>query len=447
MTGPSAYGAIRRLALRGYEASIIRRAMILCCFVLPAFGANLLVYYVGAALLSPESFGVFYVANTLGNVLFSGSLILNTLLTRYLVRVAAPGGESAARAAWLGLQRALAGRGLLVAAAAFTILLLLGRAVGIRSSTILLLVVLDIYAAYIADLGRALLQSLRRTVLLGFYTLAWMLARLALCSAGIMLFHSAGGALAGSIASALVVIYGFHLWLARSTHGRSAAVAAPSLPRVTTVLPITLGYGVLIAISNLDVLVSYFLLGAGDLGIYSASSVFPKAILVVTVPVLQLLFALMTAEQAGLAFRRAAGKSAAIVSVLAVLGIGAIWLSAPWSCGGGGWGLSLCDGAALKLLLLSVLPLSLLRILVLLQFARGRDRRVLFLALPVALYLWVAWISPRSIMVVATQFTVFAAVACGAFLCLCLCVDLVESRMPGGARLALLTRRSSARPR
>jgi O-antigen/teichoic acid export membrane protein len=446
---PTIVAAAKRFVGHGYQTSIVRRTVILCCCVIPAFAANLLVHYFGAALLSPESFGVFYVANTLGNVLFSGSLILSTLYTRHLVKVAAEAGEDAALARWLGLERAMITWGALAAAGTFVVLVLIGHAIGMRSWMIASLVIVDTYAAYVADFGRTLLQSLRRTLLLGLYTLAWMLARLGFCVAGILAFDTAGGALLGSVGAALAVILGFHLWFARAMPTRGVAV--PGLASLLPLLPLTLGYGILIALSNLDVLASFFLLDESDRGIYSASSVFPKAILVVTMPVLQLLFALMTAQHVmGQAFRRAAGKSSAIVFGLAVMGSAAVWLSAPWSCGDR-WGLSLCDRATLEVLLLSVVPLSLLRVLVLLQIARGRDRQVLFLALPVALYLWIAWNSPRGIGVMAEQFSIFSVLCLGLFSCFCVGAEVLLRRRARRHTTAsgqrVLSRRSFVRQR
>lgn len=436
------FAALTRLVEQGYETSIVRRAMLLCFFILPAFGANLLVHYFGAALLSPESFGVFYVANTLGNVLFSPALIVNTLVTRQLVKAVADASERAAIARWLHLERAMIGLGALGAAGTLIALLLIGHVLGIRSWTIALLVVVDAYAAYIADLGRALLQSLRRTVLLGLYTLGWMVARLTLCVAGIVVFDTAGGALLGSIGSAFVVVVCFHLWFVRGMPARRAAL--PALRSFLPLLSITLGYGLVIAISNLDVLISFLLLSERDLGTYSASSVFPKAILVVSMPILQLLFALVTAEHAGLVdYRGAAGKSVVVVFGLAAVGAATVWLSAPWSCGGP-WGLRLCNASTLTPLLLSVLPLSLLRVLVLLQFARGRDRRVLFLALPVALYLSFAWHAMRSIDVLAKQFAVFSTVCFLVFLAFCVAADARLLRTAGAAG-ASVSRRFSRR--
>lgn len=75
---------LKRLLTSGYEGSVFRRAFLLLALVLPAFVANFLVLYISAEWLGAADFGVFYAANAIGNILFSGSLILNLAFTRYL---------------------------------------------------------------------------------------------------------------------------------------------------------------------------------------------------------------------------------------------------------------------------------------------------------------------------------------------------------------------------
>lgn len=81
------FAELKGLIKRPYHDSVIRRAVILLALVVPAFAANMLIHYGAAALLAPDQFGVFYVANAISNVLFSGSLVLNMVFTRYLVSV------------------------------------------------------------------------------------------------------------------------------------------------------------------------------------------------------------------------------------------------------------------------------------------------------------------------------------------------------------------------
>jgi O-antigen/teichoic acid export membrane protein len=400
---------VRELAGRRYSDSVIRRTVLLALLVATAFGANFLVQYFAAALFPVADFGVFYVANTVGNILFSGSLILNMYFTRHLVGVQQLAGESAAFAAMRRLERVVIIWGAVGSAVIFLAMFNVASRVGVQSWLVLLLIILDSYTAYVGDLGRVMLQSLRRTVQLGLYTLIWMVLRLILCVVGIVVFDSVWGALAGVVASSVLVCLGFHVWVAKSA-GR-LETALPSLPRMVELLPFIAGYGLMIAMSNLDILLSYFLLPQADVGVYSASSIFPKAILVVTMPLLQMLFPMLLHQHASNRdFKVMMLKSLGVVAVLTAAGTAMVWLTADWLCGGS-WGLRNCQPGPLDILLLSVVPLALLRILVLLQFTRGQDWLAIWLAIPTVLYVWVAWHSARDITTVAWQFAGFSGAA------------------------------------
>jgi O-antigen/teichoic acid export membrane protein len=406
---PELWTRLMRRARGNYDHSVFRRTAILLCLIVPAFLANFAVVYFGAELMNPADFGIFYVANTTGNVLFSASLILNMFFSRHLVAVIRAAGEPTGYAALARIERLVIGWGAGVSLVVFLAMLAISRKIGVQSEIIALLIVLDAYTSYVADLGRAMLQSLRRTFLLGSYTLVWMVARFAFCMIGIFAFHAVWGALAGIVSATVVIYAGFRFWTSRSAQG--AAGTIPPLPPLASIVPAILGFGLLIAVSNLDTLVSYVLLHADDLGIYSASSIFPKAMLVVTLPLLQMLFPMMIGGQpADRAFRGFLRKSGVAMFGLATSGLAAIWLLSPWICGGR-WGMKLCATSPLHILLLSVLPLVFLRVMVLLQFARGHDWRALWLGIPTVVYLWIALISPPSITLVATQFSVFSAAA------------------------------------
>src|SRR3974390_2330120 len=68
-----------------YDSSVVRRTLIFIVLIVPAFLANFLLYYFAARLLPADQFGLFYVANTVGNVIFSAALIFNVFFSRVLV--------------------------------------------------------------------------------------------------------------------------------------------------------------------------------------------------------------------------------------------------------------------------------------------------------------------------------------------------------------------------
>lgn len=401
-----------RLIKRPYDHSIIRRTSILLVLVIPAFAANMLVNYGGAALLTADQFGIFYVANTISNILFSGSLVLNMLFTRYLVSIEIQHGKQATFVGLARLQQKVISWGALGALAAFAMLWLFGRRVGIQSNVVVLLVVLDVYSSYVADLGRILLQSLRFTVPLGLYTLIWMLLRLILGMLGLILFHTVWGAFIGIVSSEIIVALILYVWAAKqSIH---LPVDIPKVPSLAVMWPVMIGYGLTITMSNIDVLMSYFLLDGANLGIYSASSVLPKAIIVVIMPLLQMLFPIaMGSHLSGRESRIILAKSGVVIIAISLCGVAATWFLSGQLCGGT-WGINGCQVNTLDVLLWSVTPLVLLRALVLLQFARSLDWPALSLAIPIGIYLYAIEQSTAvTSLTIAKEFAVlsFASVA------------------------------------
>jgi O-antigen/teichoic acid export membrane protein len=318
------------------------------------------------------------------------------------------------------------GWGALAAAAVFGTLWAIGSRVGMQSNVIILLVILDVYTAYFADLGRILLQSLRRTVPLGLYTLVWMALRLILCMMGLLLFRTVWGGFLGIVASALVVSLALHIWAARQR--RMVRIDVPPVPSLWTMSPVLIGYGLTIMVANLDVLLSYFLLDGDELGTYSASSVFPKAIIVVIMPLLQMLFPI--AIGTGAAGRQShviLAKSGVALIVATLCGTMATWMLSGVLCGGM-WGLKHCEVGTLDILLWSVAPLVLLRAVVLLQFARGVDWLATSLAFPVTCYLWVIWETRPDYLELAQGFALFSVASLVFLGIVHACADFIGAR-------------------
>jgi hypothetical protein len=103
------------------------------------------------------------------------------------------------------------------------------------------------------------------------------------------------------------------------------------------------------------------------------------------------------------------GKIVSTMLALTIAAVFTIWLLSGWVCGEP-WGIALCDGHLLNILLLSSVPLALLRVLVMLQFARGREWLMLWLAVPLCVYGYVALVSERTMDAIAQLFATASAV-------------------------------------
>jgi hypothetical protein len=399
---------LRILASRGYGNSVVRRTFLLLCLLGPAFAANLLLYYVATELLAPEPFGLFYVAVTISNVLYSGSFVLNIFFTRHLTFVINTTSASAAYAARRPIQRLVVRYGALAALACILVLYGLGKQLGVQSWPIIVLIVLDAYSAYVIDVDRAVLQSLRKTLYLGGVSLSWMLLRFVLGVGAMILLGTAAGALLGIVLASFIVVACLSL-LFSVVDANSPIVLSP-LPSLRALVPVVLGYGSLIAVSNMDVLLAYLLLRDSTLGVYSASSVLPKGILVVVTPLLQMLYPMMVwHDKAPPNVRLIVQKSAATIFLLSSAMALAVFGFSELLCGGS-WGLRLCQPFPLQYLLVATVMLSALRALVLIQSARRRDWMAISLLLPAGAYFWIAKVSNHDVETLATEFMVFTGV-------------------------------------
>ncbi len=417
-----------------YQQSIVRRTIILSSLVLPGFAANFFVYFFTAQLLPADQFGLFYVALTIGNVLYSGSNILNAFLTRHLVRIGEAAGRDAIVPTTLRLERNIIFIGAIVSALLFLLFLAATKQLGVQSPIIILLIVLDAYTAYVTDLGRVLLQSLRKTLALGIYTTAWMSLRFGLCMVGTILFNTVWGALSGIVLSTAVVFGIFHAWILQTRSGRSDP--GPITLHLFTLVPAAIGYGLMVLVSNLDVLFGYFVLGETDLGVYSASSVFPKAALVVITPLLQMLIpAMVGIDPSKRPFIVVAARIGGVILALTAVGSALVWLLSDELCGSR-FGLKLCTPPVLNILLISVVPLALLRTLVVIEFARGRERLLLWLIAPAIAYGLFVWKSAPGMNQLAIGFSAFSDRAFAFFAVICLVAQasrrraLTQSRAP-----------------
>ncbi len=151
------------------------------------------MYFFAAQLLLADQFGLFYVAVTISNVLYSDANILNAFLTRHLARISQTNGADAIVPTMLRLERQIIFIGAIASTLLFIAFLIAARQIGVTSPVLILLIVIDVYTAYVTDLGRVLLQSLRKTLALGLYTTTWMFLRLGLRIAGIALFKTVWG--------------------------------------------------------------------------------------------------------------------------------------------------------------------------------------------------------------------------------------------------------------
>src|SRR5262249_18420353 len=156
--------------------------------------------------------------------------------------------------------------------------------------------------------------------------------------------------------------FAFRPWVMRRAHPEPR----PELPTLAGILPLILGYGTVMASYYLDIGMAYVALPSAEFGSYSASSVFPKMVLTGMMPIMLMLFPLMVGERTAvpLAVVRRIGW---VLTGLSLVAMAVLFAAAPILCAGR-WGIRYCEPGSYDLMLLSLVPLTLLRLLVFVTF-------------------------------------------------------------------------------
>src|SRR5207248_1813506 len=127
--------------------------------------------------------------------------------------------------------------------------------------------------------------------------------------------------------------------------------ARPSPRAETAALPIKLrsvlvpviAYGCFNLLASADVLLAYVLLNRNQLGVYIASSLLPKAIVTITLPVAQVLLPVLAAPaSSSQTLRTAVLKALSVVLMLAGCASAVLWMGAAMVCNEQ-FGIRFCD--------------------------------------------------------------------------------------------------------
>lgn len=373
-----------------WERSVFRRSLLVQALAAPAALFNLALLYLATSVLEAASFGIFYLAIIVSNVLFAPSVVLTVYYSRHFVQVAQAMGEDHAIASIGRYVVKVARWSGLALIAQMVALLLLGKLVGVTAFSIIMLIVLIDYFAYLAETGRCAMQGLKRFITLAMYTLGWLFFRMVLGLGGLYLFDSIKAGLLGIAVSPLSVFLPFAMWLWRRSKAAKlapdtrSAPSLPTLPPLARIGPVAIGYSVFALVMYLDVVIAYLSLGGQALGTYTASSVLPKGIVLLTLPIVQVVFPIMVGSHHNNTLTTRVIINAGLASALAPAVLIAIMTGLGTHVCGGAYGVRNCDPTLMAWQMGAVIPLCLIRLLVLLEFARHRDWLPGVLAVPAA---------------------------------------------------------------
>ncbi len=421
------------------NASVVRRGVALLAITGPAALLNLGLSYLASKTLSAEDFGIYYTAITIINVAFAPATIMNMFFTRAITTVGAEHGMDRATESAEKVFRLISSWG---AVAALTLISASSLAWGLGAGFSVLVacaIAFVVYISYCAEVGRISLQSNGRFFSLGIFTLGWMTSRFIGGALGIYMLNNVWGGLVGiglATLAPIVVLFKpwrmvgsrfFHPW-AKERGGDSDLL---SMIRISSFLKLSVGFLLFMVVANADVLLAYVVLAPEQLSVYSASAVLPKGMLVLTLPLIQLLFPLIVGERASARPTRMLILRGVFLTVgISSAGALMIFLLSEPLCSSS-YGIASCNGDVMLLGLLAIVAMCTLRLAIAIDYASHLDLIPLTLILSLgggmALIAEVSW-SPTSLAKGYVFFSIATLIGYGV---VSLAVRLIQRRTLG----------------
>jgi O-antigen/teichoic acid export membrane protein len=360
--------------------SIIRRSLILTTFYISGHGFYYLLLLIANAMLDPTGFGRLYTGWAVLNVLVAPISIIALLLSSYFAETNSSKGPAFV-SRMLARIAAIALPWTAVTVLLLEVLFYLGaRLIGVDSLALILVLPLTAASFLGVEIVRASLQGTLRFVAYGASWLLWCVAQCAVGATGLLLTRSPWGCFAGMLVANLLTLGGL-CWAVAGGGGGAAAPAAPaatadspklapySLRRALAFCSAFVGF---VLFNNADIFLAYLILSPADLGIYTASSVLPKAIVTATQPVVQIILPVVISIQG----EGADTSQAVMKAIFAAFGLGAaafvvLWAGSDLACGAP-HGIRFCTSPLMLLLAAAAVPLSVIRTLVTADVAHGR---------------------------------------------------------------------------
>ncbi|GEM_PF-6444016 len=366
----------RRQAESGWAQSVFRRVAILLFMLGPGLVLNFALSYGAAKILPAADFASFYVALSLIIVLTAPSTVLAFHLSRQMQGLDLPAKFHATRHfAWLVVRW-----GGLVALGLTLVLALLGTLVGIQSLFVVVGIVLVTWSTYLVDVGRGFLQSTQQVFRLGLLGLGWMGGRFVLGLALLALTNMAWPGLIGlALSGVLATIW---IFIGKEKTGQADII---DIHKLSGLLPFSLCYCLSLSLCFFDLIIGHLSIDRMELGFYAASAVLPKTIVTLTLPVLQVAFPMALEHPDRTAFPMPIVKSLVATAVLSLGAAVVLWLGSDLLCSGG-IGIAGCRDSQIAVMGFTTVPLVLVRVLVVMQTARGTVWHSLHLLAPIAAF-------------------------------------------------------------
>ncbi|HEY1727974.1 MAG TPA: hypothetical protein VGG22_06360 [Candidatus Baltobacteraceae bacterium] len=344
--------------------SVVRRSLIVVILVILGQAFNYLLILLANRSLDAAAFGRFYAAWATINILATPGTVLSLVATRYFAEAFRSGAEPGIRPALVRVARSL-GPWLLAGVLATEIVFFAAGRHITDSWALALLLPVTAASFFGVEIVRAVLPAMLRGTLFGMVFFAWCATQCAFAIGALLLVHSVWSIYAGIFVANILALFAIiTLVLHLSRHATQMPVdpSDPARFDLSEVLPFCSAYVGFVLFNNADILIAYFFFTGSQLGAYSAAAVLPKAIVMVTQPIAQVVLPLLVATEGQTALvRRAVWRAISVTAVLGSLGAAFLSAASPLVCSGK-FGIRYCDPKLMTTLAVTAVLLALVRV-------------------------------------------------------------------------------------
>ena len=372
------------------KKSVFRRTFRVFIFTVPGYLANLGLLYLAPRIVDKETFGIYYLSNTIINWLYAPAIIMSMFLLRDITNHQKNYGLKTLADTARKTIGLVSGWSLFVMLVFGIISLLFALLIGVKTLYLIPIIFIIVSLCYIGESIRIYFQATYNFLLLGSFNMSWMVSRLILGSLGLYVFQSAWGGLSGIALAPCIVFLFYYQKVIRPTKNQSVHTAKteykPHNP--SGMLPGIISYSILMLVCNMDILVGYFVLDLKELGTYSASSILAKAMLLLAFPLSHSVYPALLSNNENADKNKdwiVFVKGMAVTFLISSSVVCALYFSSDLICSSY-YGIKGCDKELYEILLIPPVFLFLLVFLSIHSFSTGHDYFPSWLAVSVVIF-------------------------------------------------------------
>jgi O-antigen/teichoic acid export membrane protein len=332
---------------------------------------NYALFWSANRILDGGGFGLFYTAMLSINVLMSPIAAVAVVLARRFAEIGAISGAPRV----VTITRRILGLCLRATPIVLAVALFLAaaaRQLGIEAWQIVVLIPMAVFALAMLEVLRASLQGMLQ---FARASALWVGSTGISCSfalGALLLFKTVWTALAGLLAGSLVAVAACLISFPRDPVQKRRMPLATMAVDLVQALPMIASYSLFILLNNLDVLIGYLLLSRAQLDVYAASALLPKAVVIATFAIAQVVLPVVTEQRtAGAPFRYSVLKGLGIAAFFAAVACTVLWFGVPLAQQTP-LAIRELDFGLVKVLAVTSIALSMLRVLVVVEVALNR---------------------------------------------------------------------------